>query len=481
MTTINKVEIHMSTSFPQYHGADVAVIGDIMLDRYFYGNVERISPEAPVPVVHVKREEQLPGGAANVAVNLASLGVNTRLAGVVGADSDGDQLLTKLTSIGVNCQFHRAGNNTIVKTRIMGGQQQLLRMDFEEKLTGEEWSSLWPMAKQSISNAKVLVLSDYDKGTLSNCQKAIRYSIEQSIPVIVDPKGTDFSKYACADLLTPNLSEFLAVVGSVNSEAEMKEKAQTLISRLNIGALLVTRSEKGMTLFRPNQDAFHLPAITKEVADVTGAGDTVIATIAASLAAGADLESAVTLANIAASIVVSKVGTTAITAPELELEFHQYHQSQGMLSNEQLALTVKLAKQRGEKIVFTNGCFDILHAGHVEYLKQARALGDRLIVAINSDQSVTALKGEGRPINSVDRRLTVLQGLESTDWVTVFEGDTPENLLKELQPSILVKGGDYSEEQVVGKEIVRAYGGEVRVMSMVPGCSTTKIIEKARA
>ena len=297
----------------------------------------------------------------------------------------------------------------------------------------------------------------------------------------MDPKGTDFSKYTCADLLTPNLSEFLAVVGPVSSEAEMERKAQALIRKLNIKALLVTRSEKGMTLFRNGVDALHLPAITKEVADVTGAGDTVIATIAASLAAGCDLDAAVTLSNIAASIVVGKVGTTAITAPELELEYHKYHQSSGLLSNEQLALALRLAKERGEKVVFTNGCFDILHAGHVTYLQQARALGDRLIVAINSDESVTKLKGKGRPINSVDRRLAVLQGLESVDWVTCFDGDTPEALLTQLQPSILVKGGDYTEEQVVGKEIVRAYGGEVKVMSMVPECSTTRIIEKARS
>ncbi len=472
-TTTNK-------SFPDFHTAKVAVIGDIMLDRYFYGDVARISPEAPVPVVNVKREEQLPGGAANVAVNLASLGASTILSGIVGQDSDGDQLQTQLESIDVQCRLNRSGSDTIVKTRVMGGQQQLLRMDFEEKLSGEAWAETWQCVLPSLDDVKVLVLSDYDKGTLSNCQKAIRYGMEKGLPVIVDPKGVDFSKYTCADLLTPNLSEFLAVVGPVSSEAEMEEKAQALISKLNIGALLVTRSEKGMTLFRPRQDSFHLPAITKEVADVTGAGDTVIATIAASLAAGVDLETAVTLSNLAASVVVGKVGTTAITAPELELEFHKYHQSSGTLSNEQLALAVRLAKQRGEKVVFTNGCFDILHAGHVTYLNQARALGDRLIVAINSDESVTALKGEGRPINSVDRRLSVLQGLESTDWVTVFEGDTPENLLRELEPSILVKGGDYSADQVVGKEIVHAYGGEVKVMSMVPECSTTRIIEKAR-
>lgn len=470
----------MTKAFPEFHGAHVAVIGDIMLDRYFYGDVTRISPEAPVPIVNVTREEQLPGGAANVAVNLSSLGVNASLAGIVGSDNDGEQLLTQLTSINVDCQLHRSQNNTIVKTRVMGGQQQLLRMDFEKPFASEEWPALWSMAKQEILQSKVLILSDYNKGTLSNCQKAIRFAMQNDIPVVVDPKGTDFTKYACADLLTPNLSEFLAVVGPIESEADMEVKAQALIRKLNIGALLVTRSEKGMTLFRSNQEPFHLPAITKEVADVTGAGDTVIATIAASLAAGTDLEMAVTLSNIAASIVVGKVGTTAITAPELELEFHKYHQSNGALSNEQLALAVRLAKQRGEKVVFTNGCFDILHAGHVTYLQQARALGDRLIVAINSDESVTKLKGSGRPINSVDRRLAVLQGLESVDWVTSFQDDTPESLLKQLQPSVLVKGGDYTEDQVVGKDIVHAYGGEVLVMSEVPGCSTTKIIEKAR-
>lgn len=470
------------TNFPEYHNAKVAVVGDIMLDRYFYGDVSRISPEAPVPVVNVRREERLPGGAANVAVNLSALGVNASLSGVVGKDKGADQLVTQLSSIGVDCYLNHAQEvETIVKTRVMGGQQQLLRMDFESPFPKSQWSSTWSAAKSAIDEAGVVVLSDYNKGTLAHCQAVIRHAMEKNIPVLVDPKGTDFTKYACADLLTPNLSEFIAVVGPVDSEAEMEKKARALINKLNIKALLVTRSEKGMTLYRPGQDVFHLPAITKEVADVTGAGDTVIATIAASIAAGADIETAVTLSNIAASIVVGKVGTTAITAPELELEFHRYHQRSGLLSNEQLALAVSLAKERGERIVFTNGCFDILHAGHVTYLQQAKALGDRLIVAINSDESVTRLKGEGRPINSVDRRLAVLQGLESVDWVTCFEGDTPEEMLQQLQPTILVKGGDYSEEQVVGKEIVRAYGGEVKVMSMVPECSTTRIIEKARS
>jgi D-beta-D-heptose 7-phosphate kinase/D-beta-D-heptose 1-phosphate adenosyltransferase len=303
--------------------------------------------------------------------------------------------------------------------------------------------------------------------------------------VLVDPKGTDFSKYTGADLITPNMAEFEAVVGKVTSEADLIEKAQALIEQLAIGALLVTRSEKGMSLIRKDKPEFHLPAIAKEVADVTGAGDTVISTIAASLAAGADIEQAVTLANVAASIVVSKLGTATVSEPELRAEYLRHqgqnntdHSFAGVVTTEQLKLAVEQAKQRGERVVFTNGCFDILHAGHVSYLEQAREQGDRLIVAINSDESVTKLKGVGRPINPVERRLTVLAGLASVDWVTAFEGDTPEALLAFIQPDILVKGGDYDKQGVVGWEIVEAYGGEVKVMGLTPNCSTTAIVKK---
>ncbi|MBX2807317.1 MAG: bifunctional D-glycero-beta-D-manno-heptose-7-phosphate kinase/D-glycero-beta-D-manno-heptose 1-phosphate adenylyltransferase HldE [Cellvibrionaceae bacterium] len=468
----------MTINFPNFHQASVAVIGDIMLDHYLHGSVARISPEAPVPVVKSVREEHLPGGAANVAVNLAALGAGVNLSGLVGSDSFAEQLQTQLQAIGVSCAFNRDAAKTIVKTRVMGGSQQLLRIDREEFFATEHWAATWQGAKQALATASVMVLSDYNKGTLVDCQTVIAEAKKLTIPVLVDPKGADFSKYRGASLLTPNLSEFLSIVGAVSSEAEMAEKAQALISDLQLGALLVTRSEKGMSLFRPQQAEYHLPAITKAVADVTGAGDTVIATIAASLAAGAPLEAAVTLANIAASIVVAKVGTSTVTAPELELEYHKHHHHSGLLSLEQLQLAVNLAKARGEKIVFTNGCFDILHAGHVSYLRQARALGERLIVAINTDASVARLKGAGRPINAVERRMAVLGGLESVDWVTYFEGDTPEALLQQLQPDILVKGGDYSEDQVVGKEIVQAYGGEVKVMSLVEGCSTTNIVDR---
>ena len=470
----------MKELFPNFHKATVTVVGDIMLDHYLYGDVTRISPEAPVPVVNITREEFSPGGAANVAVNLATMGVKSDLAGNIGKDVHAKQLIDQLESVGVKCFLNGTDNKTIVKTRVMGSQQQLLRMDFEKSYESSEWPYLWQKIEAQLSDADVLVLSDYNKGTLSDCQHLIRQANEKNIPVLVDPKGKDFSRYSHAHLLTPNLSEFTAVVGTINSEAEMNDKAQRLITELQINALLLTRSEKGMTLFRLNQAPYHLPAISKAVTDVTGAGDTVIATVAAALAAGENIKLAVTLANIAASIVVSKVGTTAITAPELELEFHKYHQGNGFLSREQLALSVALAKQRGEKVVFTNGCFDILHAGHVTYLKQAKMLGDKLVVAINDDESVTKLKGKGRPINTVDRRLAVLQGLESVDWVTSFDGNTPESLLETLKPSILVKGGDYTKDQVIGKEIVEAYGGEVKVMGVVPECSTTRIIQKAR-
>jgi D-beta-D-heptose 7-phosphate kinase / D-beta-D-heptose 1-phosphate adenosyltransferase len=470
----------MHNIFPDYHSAKVAVIGDIMLDRYFYGDVTRISPEAPVPVVQIKREECSPGGAANVAVNLVSLGVTTSLSGLVGDDADADQLQAQLSSINVACELYRSTTATTVKSRIMGGMQQFLRMDFESIFSDNDWAPLWARAQQNLVDADIIVLSDYNKGTLSNCQAVINYGAANNIPVVVDPKGSDFNRYAGAALLTPNLTEFIAIVGPVDSEQDMAIKAQRLIKKLNVANLLVTRSEKGMTLFRPDQNPFHLPALSKEVADVTGAGDTVIATVAASLAAGADMETAVSLANIAASNVVSKIGTNAITAPELELAFLNTQQNHGALSIEQLCLAVELAKKNGEKVVFTNGCFDILHAGHVAYLQQARALGDRLIVAINTDESVTRIKGEGRPINSLERRLAVLEGLQSVNWVSGFEGDTPEELIAQLQPSILVKGGDYTEEQVVGREIVEGYGGEVRVMSMVSDCSTTEIITKSK-
>jgi D-beta-D-heptose 7-phosphate kinase/D-beta-D-heptose 1-phosphate adenosyltransferase len=475
----------MKPIFPNLQGKQILVIGDLMLDSFYHGKANRISPEAPVPVVNVDRVEELPGGAANVAMNIASLGASCKISGITGQDPAADVLQQRLNSVGVDCVFHRSTTNTIIKRRVISNHQQLLRMDFETPFQANEWQALKPIVADVIADTAVMVLSDYNKGTLTDPQYWIQLAKQHAIPVLVDPKGDDFAKYQGADLITPNMTEFEAVVGKVTSEADLIEKAQQLIAKLNIGALLITRSEHGMSLIRANKPEFHLPAIAKEVSDVTGAGDTVISTLATVLAAGEDIETAVTLANVAASIVVSKLGTATVSEPELKAEYQRHqgdnntdHSIAGVVTVEQLKLAVQQAKNRGEKVVFTNGCFDILHAGHVSYLEQARAQGDRLILAINSDVSVTKLKGQGRPINSVDRRLAVLAGLSSVDWVTSFEGDTPEALLQQVQPDILVKGGDYDKKGVVGWEIVEGYGGEVRVMGLVENCSTTAIVEK---
>ena len=297
--------------------------------------------------------------------------------------------------------------------------------------------------------------------------------------MLVDPKGSDFGRYQGATLITPNMGEFEAVVGPCESEGAIVDKGLALLKELNLDALLVTRGEHGMTLLRQGMPAFHLPARAREVFDVTGAGDTVISVLAAALGAGEELPAAVVLANLAASIVVGKLGTATISAPELRraLQLEQGH-GRGVVNEEQLLIDLADARAHGENIVFTNGCFDILHAGHVGYLEQARGLGERLIVAVNADESVRRLKGEGRPINSEDRRMAVLAGLESVDWVLVFNDDTPERLLELVRPDILVKGGDYQKEQVVGWEIVEAYGGQVQALDFLDDCSTTAIVEK---
>ncbi len=471
----------MKLSMPHYDQAPVLVVGDVMLDRYWHGGTSRISPEAPVPVVRVDQIEDRPGGAANVALNIAALGAPALLVGVTGEDEAADSLAASLAGAGVKARFQRIdGQPTIVKLRVMSRHQQLLRMDFEEPFATDT-AALAGEVDALLAGIKVLVLSDYGKGALKNHQELIRLARAKGIPVLADPKGKDFSIYRGASLITPNLSEFETIVGACRDEGELVAKGAELMRELDLGALLVTRGEHGMTLLRPDHAPLHLPARAREVFDVTGAGDTVISTLAASLAAGEELPQAVALANLAAGIVVGKLGTAAISAPELRRAVQREQGSErGVLSLDQLLLAVEDARAHGEKIVFTNGCFDILHAGHVTYLEQARAQGDRLVLAVNDDGSVSRLKGPGRPINSVDRRMAVLAGLGAVDWVVSFAEDTPENLLRAIQPDVLVKGGDYGIDQVVGADIVRAYGGEVRVLGLVENSSTTAIVEKIR-
>jgi D-beta-D-heptose 7-phosphate kinase/D-beta-D-heptose 1-phosphate adenosyltransferase len=473
----------MKLELPRFNHARVLVLGDIMLDRYWEGPTSRISPEAPVPVVRVEHITDRPGGAANVALNIAALGSASRLGGFCGDDERARSLQDMLAAAGVDCALTPLpGQATTTKLRVISRHQQLLRLDFEQPPLAPGNTSLAERLPALLEGCDMLVLSDYAKGALAEPAALIACARERNIPVLVDPKGSDFSRYRGATLLTPNLQELEAVVGACPTEAELVSRGERLMAELGFAALLVTRGEHGMTLLRPGQEELHLPARAREVFDVTGAGDTVLAVLAAALAAGAQLPQAAALANIAAGIVVGKLGTASVSAPELRRALQQEQGSgRGVLSLEQLQVAVADARSQGERVVFTNGCFDIIHAGHVAYLEQARKLGERLVVAVNSDDSVRRLKGRGRPINPAERRMAVLAGLEAVDWVVCFSQDTPRELLQVLRPDVLVKGGDYAGKgSVVGWEIVEAYGGEVRVLDFVDDVSTTAIVSRIR-
>ncbi|WP_439238937.1 bifunctional D-glycero-beta-D-manno-heptose-7-phosphate kinase/D-glycero-beta-D-manno-heptose 1-phosphate adenylyltransferase HldE [Lonepinella sp. BR2919] len=466
----------------QFPNAKVLVLGDVMLDRYWFGATNRISPEAPVPVVRVQQNEERAGGAANVAMNIASLNVPTQLLGLIGNDETGSALTQLLEKQKIYCNFVKLDTHpTITKLRILSRHQQLLRLDFEEDFHQAPTDELLDRLKSAVKNVGALILSDYGKGTLAQVQKMIQIARQANVPVLIDPKGTDFERYRGATLLTPNMSEFEAVVGKCENEEDIIEKGLKLISDINLTALLVTRSEKGMTLLRPNQPVYHLPTVAKEVFDVTGAGDTVISVLATALADGRSFEESCYLANVAAGIVVGKLGTSTVSTVELENAIHgRTSTGFGIMSESELKTSVQLAKNRGEKIVMTNGCFDILHPGHVSYLENARKLGDRLIVAVNTDNSVKRLKGDTRPINDLASRMAVLAGLASVDWLVAFDEDTPQRLISEILPDLLVKGGDYQPEDIAGSKEVWANGGDVQVLNFENGCSTSNVIKKIR-
>ena len=472
----------MKLEMPPFQHARLLVIGDVMLDRYWHGSASRVSPEAPVPVVKVANREDRPGGAGNVALNIAALGSAVRLVGVVGDDETGLELYSRLKAAGVYCDFLQSEEKpTITKLRIISQHQQLIRLDFEKAFEASDIIGLQDKAKSLVDDSQVMVLSDYGKGALQDIIDLIDLGRSRNIPIIVDPKGTDFTKYRGATLITPNLTEFEAVVGGSDNEDELVNKGLRLVRELNLEAILITRGEHGMTLIRPDSPELHLPARAQEVFDVTGAGDTVISVLAASMAAGDGLADATALANLAAGLVVGKLGTAAISGPELRRAMlADQNSGRGVMTAEQLQIVVQDAKAHGEKIIFTNGCFDIIHAGHVGYLAEAKRLGDRLVVAINDDDSAHRLKGSGRPINPVERRMAVLAGLEAVDWVVSFSEDTPEPLLESLQPEVLVKGGDYTMDQVVGGSYVESYGGMVRVLEFLDNCSTSAIMEKMK-
>lgn len=473
----------MKVTLSDFRRAQVLVVGDVMLDRYWYGPTNRISPEAPVPVVKVETIEERPGGAANVAMNIASLGANARLVGLTGVDDAARALNARLAEVNVECDFVAVPNQpTITKLRVLSRNQQLIRLDFEDGFGGVDPAPILARIRQALPQLGALILSDYAKGALAAVQAMIRLARDAGVPVLIDPKGSDFERYRGATLLTPNLSEFEAVVGRCHNEQEIVERGLALMDRFDLSALLVTRSEQGMTLLQRGGVApLHMPTQAQEVYDVTGAGDTVIGMLATAIAAGTSLEEACFLANAAAGVVVGKLGTSTVSPVELENAIRgRADTGFGVMSQDDLKAAVLKARQRGEKVVMTNGVFDILHAGHVSYLANARKLGDRLIVAVNSDASTRRLKGPTRPVNPLAQRMLVLAALESVDWVIPFEEDTPQRVIAEILPDLLVKGGDYRPEEIAGGREVIAAGGDVRVLNFEDGCSTTNIINTIR-
>ncbi len=470
----------MTLTIPDFSRVRVLIAGDVMLDEYWFGDTARISPEAPVPVVRTRFAEQRAGGAANVALNAAALGAQTILVGIVGEDERGKLLEKLLVQRGVRCELVRSRSlPTVHKLRVLARNQQLIRLDAEQSLEPAA-PELGARFAKVVKTADVVVLSDYAKGTLSRAAELIAQCRAARIPVLVDPKGTDFERYRGAFALTPNRGEFEAVVGRCATEAELLSKGNKLRADLEIEALLVTRGEQGMTLFADGEP-HTLPTQAREVFDVTGAGDTVIAVLAAGIGAGLDPRDAAGLANLGAGIVVGKIGVATVSRSELQHALHtQGSGGRGLVELPELLALVAEAKARGERVVMTNGCFDILHAGHVSYLEEAKACGDRLIVAVNDDASVSRLKGPTRPITPLADRMAVLAGLAAVDWVVPFSEDTPAELIAKIVPNVLVKGGDYRAEDIAGSDVVLQSGGEVRALGLKPGRSTSALIEVIR-
>lgn len=467
----------MPISVPEFDGRRILVVGDVMLDRYWTGATERVSPEAPVPVVHVGAHEERPGGAANVAMNLATLGADVDLLGLVGADAEAGRLADMLSAAGIgNALIPRDGVPTVTKLRVLSRHQQLLRLDFENGFDENAAAVLGERFESLLNGTDLVIASDYAKGALTDMPRLTAAASRAGVPLLVDPKGRDFKRYRGAWALTPNRAEFEAVVGRCRNDVELVERAENLRAELGLHALLITRSEEGMSLIAEGQAPVHLPTQAQEVADVTGAGDTVIATFGAALAAGNAPAEAAALANVAAGIVVARLGAASVRPIELKLALHAH--GRGPVDEAVLSSLVEHARERGERIVMTNGCFDILHAGHVRYLAEARALGDRLIVAVNDDESVRRLKGPSRPIVPLEDRMSVLAALADVDWVVPFSEDTPARLIGAVLPDVLVKGGDYEPDAIAGSEAVRRAGGEVCVLPLLEGRSTSSLIQR---
>lgn len=472
--------------------AKILVVGDVMLDRYWTGDSSRISPEAPVPVVKISNLNDKVGGAANVARNIAHLDGQVTLLGIIGEDDNGKCLESLLASEQINSALvSQSTQPTITKLRVISRQQQVVRLDFEEAFAQAHADQLEAAFDDVVNNFDLVVFSDYNKGSLANIKSMIKTARSAGKVVLVDPKSKDLSDYSGASVITPNKTEFIAAGGLADNEQQIWQSAQNIINSHHIESILLTRSEQGMSAITP-QDKVDMPAQQLEVSDVTGAGDTVIATLAMMIAAGLPLADAAKVANLAAGIVVAKLGAATVSPEELYQAVNKNmfasKQAHYQTPFEEVLQHIRFARQSGEKIVFTNGCFDILHAGHVHYLEQAKALGDRLVVGLNNDDSIRRLKGESRPVNPLNERATVISGLASVDWVIPFGDvngdqfdDTPYQLIQSIAPDVLVKGGDYDIADIVGADLVQMNGGHVAVIEFVDGCSTTKIINKIKS
>lgn len=470
-----------------FHNRPVLVIGDLILDIYYRGKVHRISPEAPVPIVHLQGESWSGGGAANVALNLSGLGLSVKLAGLVGQDNEKDKLFNVLKNNGIDTNAVITAKiwQTISKTRIMADNHLMLRLDREVavRCTSEELSFLAEAVEAAINERpSAIVLSDYAKGVLTEalCRRVIALAREKNIPVLVDPKGRDYSKYAGATLISPNRSELATAVDRSSDDLDILMQAGRELRRsLDLPHLLVTLSEQGIALIQ-EEGLHYYPATAKEVYDVSGAGDTVIAVMASGIVGGLNLQDTIHLANIAAGIVVARVGIYPITTGDLIKAISQeqgLEQSEKICQPENLLLKVEQWRQKGQRIVFTNGCFDLLHAGHVTYLEDARRYGDRLIVGLNTDRSVRELKGPARPVIREQDRARVLAALSAVDAVVLFDESTPLTLIKNLRPEVLAKGADYTEDHVVGSEFIKSNGGRVVLIPLMEGRSSSAIID----
>lgn len=477
-----------------FSGTTVLVVGDVMLDRYLVGEVARISPEAPVPVVRLERRWSVPGAAGNVARNLSRLGVAARLVGMVGDDRAGQVMREAATAEGIQAELAvSAKRATTSKTRVLSRGQQLLRLDEERvaPLAEEEYIPLRQSISRLLPGCGAVIISDYGKGVFLRreqgdnlCAEIMSLAQVAAIPALVDPKGEDWTRYAGAACVTPNMTEFRQICGLASgenpSEAERRALAEGLCRKFGIARLLLTRGPKGMILYAPGEEPQHIRAVAREVADVSGAGDTVIAALAACVARGMPWPESAIAANAAAGVSVGKVGTAPVSIAELNEALRE-----GMDNPKLFALPVLLDKleewrRSRERIVFTNGCFDLLHPGHVSLLRQAAALGDRLVVGLNSDSSVRRLKGPERPVQDETSRALLLAALQVVDAVILFDEDTPQSLIQALSPDVLVKGSDYRVENVVGADFVLGRGGEVHLVDLVDGCSTTGLVRKLK-